>query len=311
MSYWQPTATLAALQRRARLLADIRAFLLDRQVLEVEVPQLSKAGGTDVNIELLKIDGENRWLASSPEFPLKRLVAAGYGDVYALQKVFRRGESGKRHNSEFTMLEWYRVGFDEFQLMSEVEDLCRATIEMPAAMRLSYRDTFRQFADIDPFAISNLELAERGADLSGLSPDDLSRDGWLDVLFSHLVEPKLQSPVFVFDFPASQAALAQIDTRDYGDVARRFELIYQGVELANGYFELTDAQSQLARFEADITLRTQRQQPVTTIDQHLLSALQSGMPSCSGVAMGVDRLCMLAMQTKRLAEVLSFDDNNA
>ena len=311
MASWRPTASLQSLQRRAKILSGLRQFFAEREILEVEVPLLSAAGGTDLNIELLKIEGENRWLASSPEFPLKRLVAAGYGDVYALQKVFRKGESGRRHNSEFTMLEWYRVGFDEFLLMDEVEALCQRILNMPTALRVSYQTLFVDNINVDPFAASDFELAELGAKLSGLEPLSLDRDGWLDIIFSHAIEPTLKNPVFIFDFPASQSALAQIASRDYGQVARRFELVYGGVELANGYFELTDAAEQQRRFERELALRAQQDKPTVAIDQHLIAALSAPMPRCAGVAMGVDRICMLAGNTQTLAEVISFDDNNA
>ncbi|RMA82328.1 EF-P lysine aminoacylase EpmA [Umboniibacter marinipuniceus] len=311
MVSWRPTASLQSLQQRAKILADIRQFLAKRGILEIEVPLLSAAGGTDLNIELLKIEGEDRWLASSPEFPLKRLVAAGYGDVYALQKVFRKGESGRRHNSEFTMLEWYRVGFDEFQLMDEVEALCQAVFNMPAATQVSYRKLFIDSVNLDPFTINDTELAAVGAGLSGLDPTALARDGWLDVIFSHAIEPELDAPVFIFDFPASQSALAKITNRDYGQVAQRFELVYQGVELANGYFELTDGEEQRQRFERELALRAHQKKAVVAMDEHLIAALNSAMPSCAGVAMGVDRICMLAAATQTLSEVISFDDNNA
>ena len=311
MTSWRPTASLQSLQRRAKILSGLRQFFAEREILEVEVPLLSAAGGTDLNIELLKIEGENRWLASSPEFPLKRLVAAGYGDVYALQKVFRKGESGRRHNSEFTMLEWYRVGFDECQLMDEVEALCQRILNMPTASRVSYQTLFVDSINVDPFAASDVELAELGAKLSGLEPLSLDRDGWLDIIFSHAIEPTLKKPVFIFDFPASQSALAQTASRDYGQVARRFELVFGGVELANGYFELTDAAEQQQRFERELALRVQQDKPMVVIDQHLIAALNAPIPSCAGVAMGVDRICMLAENTQTLAEVISFDDNNA
>ncbi|WP_298633028.1 EF-P lysine aminoacylase EpmA [uncultured Umboniibacter sp.] len=311
MTSWRPTASLQSLQQRAKILSGLRKFFAEREVLEVEVPLLSAAGGTDLNIELLKIEGEDRWLASSPEFPLKRLVAAGYGDVYALQKVFRKGESGRRHNSEFTMLEWYRVGFDEFQLMDEVEALCQRILRMPPASRVSYRSLFVDAINVDPFVASDDELAKLGAELTGLEPLALDRDGWLDIIFSHAIEPKLANPVFIFDFPASQSALAQLCSRDYGQVARRFELVYGGLELANGYFELTDGAEQYQRFTRELRLRTQQNKPTVALDQNLIDALNTSMPGCAGVAMGVDRLCMLDANTQTLSEVISFDDKNA
>ncbi len=311
MTSWRPSASLQSLQQRAKILSDLRQFFAELEILEVEVPLLSAAGGTDLNIELLKIEGEDRWLASSPEFPLKRLVAAGYGDVYALQKVFRKGESGRRHNSEFTMLEWYRVGVDEFQLMDEVEALCQRILAMPKATRVSYRSLFINTINVDPFVVSDLELAKLGAELSGLEPLSLERDGWLDIVFSHAIEPKLTNPVFIFDFPASQSALAQTANRDYGQVARRFELVYGGVELANGYFELTDGTEQHRRFARELALRARQGKPTVAIDQHLIDALNASMPSCAGVAMEVDRISMRVANTQTLSEVLSFDDNNA
>ncbi len=306
MTHWKPTAPLANLQKRAQILHDIRCFMQRGDVLELESPMMSQSGGQDVNIELIAADA--MWLASSPEFPLKRAVAAGYGDVYSLQRVFRAGESGRRHNTEFTMLEWYRIGYSLEQLMSEVEALCQSVVEMPPAAVKSYRSLFLEHTELDPFADSDKQrLAELGSKLSGIEIDQLDFDGWLDVIFSHLIEPKLSAPTFVYNFLPSQAALSRIEVIDGVSVARRFELIWRGVELANGYHELNDADEQRQRFARDRLIRSERNQPLYPIDDRLLEAV-GHLPDCAGVAMGVDRLVMLACNTDTIEDVLLFPD---
>lgn len=309
MPDWRPTASLEHLQLRARLLSATRNFFESRSVLEVEVPILSCAGGTDMNIELFEVQNA-RLLASSPEFPLKRLVAAGYGAVYSLGKVFRFGESGRRHNTEFTMLEWYRPNWSMEQLMAEVEALLVHLLQMPNARYVTYRDVFIEYAGIDPFTQTTAQLADLGHALSQLDKTQLDRDGWLDIIFSHLVEPKLTQPTFMYNFPSSQAALAKIDHSGTHPVARRFELVWQGVELANGYDELIDADEQLARFQDDNRRREELGKPLYPIDMNLVEALKE-MPATSGVAIGFDRVVMKAVGTNCLADIVSFSDQNA
>lgn len=291
-----------ALYERAHLYRFIRQFFAERLVLEVETPVVSRYPVCDPNIEPIQtVDG--RYLQTSPEYPMKRLLCAGSGDIYQICKVFRRGEYGQRHNPEFSLLEWYRCGFDLPMLMDEVATLVGSLLglESPEVTTFSYRQVMMQFAGIDPFVSSDAELRDLGKQIAGADLQ-LGRDGWLDVLMSHVVEPALpaQQLVFVRDFPPSQAALARLRINEEGvEVAERFELFYRGTELANGYNELSDADEQRRRFVRDAGERAP--------DDNLLAALQQGLPECSGVALGLDRVLMHRLSASCLAEVISFD----
>ncbi|MGD8742216.1 MAG: EF-P lysine aminoacylase EpmA [Granulosicoccaceae bacterium] len=310
---WRPSASLATIRKRAELLQQIRAFFLARDVLEVETPLLSAAGNTDPNIESMSVcpGHDTYYLQTSPEFPMKRLLAAGSGSIYQVCKVFRQGESGRFHNPEFTMLEWYRAGFDHHLLMAEVEQLLLQVLgqRITASHRLTYQDAFLQHAGFDPLTISNDELVSRAAELGfaeviGLTVDD--RDAWLELLFDQVVVPALPTGaiVFIHDYPASQAALAQV--RESDGVAERFEVYIDGVELANGFHELLDAAEQLRRFEQDNRIRSGRGQGQVKPDQNLIAGLASGMPACAGVALGLDRLLMLLLDVDHIQDVLPF-----
>jgi lysyl-tRNA synthetase class 2 len=316
---WQPRAEHATLQSRARLLASLRAFFSSRDVLEVETPILSRAGTVDPAIDSFATT-DGRWLQTSPEFPMKRLVAAGSGPIYQVARVFRIDEAGRHHNPEFTMLEWYRPGFDHHALMDEVEGLLRALGiggEEPLA-RLTYREAFIRHAAIDPFIASLESLRLACEALPGGAPEtpvgDASeqRDWYCDLLMSHRVGPSLgkEQPVFLLDFPASQAALARI-RRDDPPVAERFEVFWRGIELANGFHELADAGEQRARFERDHARRVAAGRPTPPIDEHLLAALAQGFPDCAGVALGLDRLLMLLLGHAHIGQVLAMDDDRA
>jgi lysyl-tRNA synthetase class 2 len=318
-SDWQPTATRATLQLRAQLNRMIREFFHARGVLEVETPILSEAGNTDPNIESLRtsFDGpahagaRERWLRTSPEYPLKRLLAAGIGDCYELGRVFRNGEAGHRHNPEFTLLEWYRVGWDHHRLMDEVVELVAAALAMvgrSAPVRtLSYRALFEQYAGVDPH-LCPVDALRRQLTSFNIQPDGLQRNDWLDLVLTHRIEPQLATTdmiTLVHDYPASQAALARIRPGD-PPLAERFECYVGGVELANGYHELADAGEQRARFEADLAKRRGRGAIESPIDDRLLAALEHGLPPCAGVALGVDRLMMLLRGADGIDEVLAF-----
>ena len=320
-------ARLAALRLRASLYATLRAFFAEHGVLEVETPVLSRAGNTDPNIASFSLtfsgrtDGAppQRWLRTSPEFPLKRLLAEGVGDCYELGRVFRDGEAGGRHNPEFTMLEWYRVGRDHRWLANETVDLVRLALRLvgrEARVRtLSYRDLFRERLDIDPFLASEDALRQALGDVL-IDPAGLQRDDWLDLLVTHRLQPAFAADDIhvVHDYPASQCALARL-RQDPGDdvpVAERFEVFLGPLELANGYHELRDAAEQRARFEHDRAVRAARGHAATPIDDALLAALagldgNAGLPPCAGVALGVDRLLMAMLGTDRIADVLAFD----
>ena len=317
---WRPNASTEILQLRARMLQQLRAFFAARQVLEVETPLLSRAAVTDQHIESFKLTSQQQdyYLHTSPEFAMKRLLAAGNGSIYQVCKVFRQGEAGRKHNPEFSMLEWYRVGFDQHALMNELDELVRALLaESPlgVTVKLTYRNALQRFADIDPFTASAAELKQCAAqhgvsDVSGMELAD--KDSWLDLLMTHVVEPALpaNAPVFVYDYPASQASLAKIRNNEQ-PVAERFELYINSMELANGFHELTDATQQRQRFEHDLQLRQQNQLPAVPIDEKFLAALSHGLPECAGVAVGLDRLVMLAAGVHDIREVLSFDFDRA
>jgi lysyl-tRNA synthetase class 2 len=318
---WGPTAGIDALRLRARLNAAIRAFFAERGVLEVETPVFSRGGNTEPNIASFQLefsgrtDGapRTRWLRTSPEYPLKRLLAAGTGDCYELGRVFRDGEAGGRHNPEFTMLEWYRVGWDHRRLAEEAAELVRAALVLVGRgarlEQVSYRDLYRSRLGIDPFLAPDDELRATLGDVV-VDPEGLVRDDWLDLLMTHRLQPGFDPSVMlvVHDWPATQCALARLRRGDDGiAVAERFELYLGPVELANGYHELADAAEQRARFGRDLAVRGDRGAPQPPLDEAFLAALAHGLPDCAGVALGVDRLLMAMLGTGRIADVLAFD----
>ena len=317
---WQPTASVKNLLTRAKLLAEIRRFFTDRGLLEVETPVLSEFGVTDVHLatfstEFISPFGEQSktlWLSTSPEYHMKRLLAAGSGPIFQIGKVFRNEEAGNRHNPEFTMLEWYRPHFDMYRLINEVDDLLQQILECPPAESMSYQFAFQQYVGLDPLSADLSELVEKAEKHQLIGAENESRDTLLQFLFSTVVEPQIgqEAPVVVYHFPASQAALAQISSEDLR-VAERFEFYYKGLELANGFHELSDAREQLRRFQQDNLQREKMGLPVRAIDMRLLAALQAGIPNCSGVALGVDRLLMIAMGTESIKDVISFAIDNA
>jgi len=314
MTDWQPTASAENLKARARLLRDIRSYFSGQAVMEVETPLISMAGNTDPEIQSVRTDGGG-YLRTSPEFPLKRLLAAGSGDIFELGRVFRSGEAGRNHNPEFTMLEWYRTTFDYHQLMDEVAALVihcgQGKFDTWSQQKLSYKQLFQRYLDLDPFTADTDEL-KNTANKHGISDIELGRRQWLDLLISHFIQPALPENclTFVYDFPADQAALANIRQED-PPVAERFELYLGRTELANGYQELTDAAEQQRRFEYENAQREIRGEPVYKIDKHLLAALTHGMPECAGVALGVDRLLMAICDAESLDEVVAFPFSRA
>jgi lysyl-tRNA synthetase class 2 len=306
------------LQQRARLLAEVRCFFAARDVLEVTTPVLSQAGNSDPNIDsfVTRYNGPQRggsatrYLRTSPEFFHKRLLAAGSGDICEIASVFRDGECGPRHNPEFTLLEWYRIGIDHHRLMDEVEALVHAAAAafgrtLAPARRLTFQRAFIECAGIDPLVADEEALWQV---LSGFAIEraGLGRDDALDLIRSHIVEPALarEPALFIHAFPASQAALARIDPDD-PRVARRFELYLGGSEIANGYHELGDAGEQRARFERDLAIRRTRGVSEPAIDEHLLAALPS-MPDCAGVALGIERLHQWLVGARLIDEVIAF-----
>lgn len=321
---WQPSASIETLRERARLMANVRAFFAKRNVLEVETPVLGQGGSTDVHLvslhTLARTDrGQRRlWLQTSPEFHMKRLLAAGSGPIFQLAKSFRDGEVGARHNIEFTMLEWYRPQFSLNELIDEATTLVMALLpNFPGSVvHYRYRELFHTHLAVDPFT-SSLDklrtLASERAQMPAHALADEGRDTCLDLLMSMVIEPKLghKELSVVTDYPTSQAALARRHQDADGEwVASRFELYLNGIELANGYDELTDAVEQRLRFSEDNAERRRLGLPEVDIDEHLLAALEYGMPEGAGVALGIDRLIQLALGKARLEDVLAFSTPN-
>ncbi|WP_432471885.1 EF-P lysine aminoacylase EpmA [Amphritea sp. HPY] len=319
---WQATAPIENLRRRAEIFAQIRRFFVVRDVLEVETPLMTTAAVSDPYIDTIECryhpvpeqQESARYLQSSPEYAMKRLLASGSGSIFQICKAFRNGESGRRHNPEFTMLEWYRVGYDHRQLMDEVEALIAPILGLNQCHRLSYGELFQQYLNVDPHTASVTELKQIALSRIELEMDDDNRDNWLNLLMSHVIEPQLvgQGGVFVYDYPASQAALAKTSEDASGrSVACRFELFINGVELANGYHELTDGAEQARRFDLDIAQRKAEGLPQRPVDNQLVAALTAGMPDCAGVAIGLDRLVMLALGAVEIKDVIGLPFDRA
>lgn len=308
-----PTCSRETWVKRQTLMARVREFFVRRNALEVETPVLSAYGGTDPQLDYFEIEDPKRFMMTSPEFHMKRLLAANFGDIFQITKSFRKDEFGGHHNNEFSMVEWYRVGMPQDKLMDEVEDLVSEILgKRLNARRTRWIDAFRNYAGVDPFCEKLTDFAD--ACLSRQIPvpeksETLTREDWWDYMMVFLVEPALASngPEFILDYPPSQAALAQTYTDSDGYTwARRFELFVNQVELCNGYTELTDAVEQRRRFNADLEIRKGMDKPLPPIDERFLAALESGMPACSGVALGLDRLFMLALGKEEIADVILF-----
>ena len=319
---WMPSASIEQLQQRADILALIRSFFYERKVMEVDTPAMSHATVTDVHLHTFQTDfvgpgyadGVHLYFMTSPEFHMKRLLAAGSGAIYQINKAFRNEEAGRFHNPEFTMLEWYRPAFDHHQLMDEMNELLKLVLKCDDAERMTYQQAFINVLGVCPLEASMDELRVVAAclGLSDIADVEEDRDTLLQLLFSMGVEEKIGQtvPVCVYDFPASQAALAKINPED-PRVAERFEVYFKGIELANGFHELDNAKEQLARFEDDNTKRKSMGLIEQPIDYHLIAALEAGFPDCAGVALGIDRLIMLAMGEKHIDQVMAFPFDRA
>jgi lysyl-tRNA synthetase class 2 len=323
---WRPSASRERVQQRAALLRRAREFFAARAVTEVDTPIVINSPVSDVHIHsaVVRLSSDPAtggaapplYLHTSPEYAMKRLLAAGSGDIYQICHVVRGFECGRLHNPEFTLIEWYRVGFSLAALMDEVEALVRALLgaRAPAsAERISYRDAFLRELGLDPFSAPERALAQAarplalgGAGAGGATRGAMSRDDWLELLMGAIVGPRLglRTLTFVHGYPASQAALARLDAAD-PRVAQRFELYCAGIELANGFHELASSAEQRARFEADNAERRRLGWPVSALDERLLAALGE-LPDCAGVALGFDRTLMLAVGAASLEEVLPF-----
>jgi len=321
---WRPTAPIENIRLRAELLAKTRQFFAARDVLEVETPLLSVATVSDPQLQSFSTCYNGSGLAAdtqlylqtSPEAAMKRLLAAGSGSIYQICKAFRDGEYGARHNPEFTMLEWYRVDYDHFALMDEVETLVQTLLGLDCEFeRVTYQALFECYLGLDPHRASLDDLVRCASDAgisTGLNEADIGRDGWLDLLMSHLIEPHLGQtvPLFIYDYPASQAALAKVRPGEVA-LAERFELYIAGVELANGYHELCDGREFLRRFESDALQRKAERHLRSELNHRLRAALDSGLPASAGVALGFDRLLMLAAGCDSISGVVIFTVANA
>ena len=322
-STWQSSASLSVLHSRAAMLARIRAYFAAQEVEEVQTPLLSAAAVSDPAIESVAAtpaSGSRLFLQTSPEYPMKRLLAAGFGDCYQVCPVFRDGESGRLHNPEFTMIEWYRLDYGVGEMQHDVDRLLRVACaeirSFPPTRSITYRDAIRDACGLDCRHASPAEiraaLAARG--IEPANADDWDRDAWLDLVMGAVAGPSLghDAPAFVNDYPASQAALSRLRAEPDGtQVAERFELYVDGLELANGFRELGDAQEQRRRFERDLRVREERGQVRNPLDERLLAALAHGLPDCAGVALGFDRLVMAALRLPSLAHAMAFPGDRA
>jgi len=323
---WQPTLTWHNAQKRAKILQKIRQFFAGRDVVEVETPALSQGTVTDVYLDAIscKYDflayspaghSTELFLQTSPEFHMKRLLASGYGCIYSIAKAFRHEEAGQYHNPEFTMLEWYRIGFDQFDLMSEVAELLQVVLGCNKPLFISYQDIFLKAVSVDPLAVTFDELVEvlsKHGKSAGWLIEMSDEDLLLQHIFTEIIEPTIgiNEPQFIYDFPIAQASLAKRSSDD-PRVAQRFECYFNGIELVNGFNELTDANEQVERFKQDNTKRLAQGLKERPIDKRFVDALKHGLPQCSGVALGIDRLVMLALDSKDISEVLSFSIEQA
>lgn len=310
-SDWRPGASRFAIEARADLLVTIRSWFSEREILEVETPMLSRWGNSDPNIRSVSTDSTSkRYLRTSPEYAMKRLLAAGFRDIYELGRVFRAGEKGRYHNPEFTLLEWYRCGLSYMNLATEVCELIRfcskGQFEDWPVRRVTYREVFLEHTGLDPFFCDESDLSLAASE-RGLQAGPMEQQEWLDLLLSQVVEPNLpgESITIIHDFLPEQAALARIRPGN-PPVAERFEVYLGQLELANGYQELTDSREQLGRFEKERKLKRSRGDEPAPLDTALIEALRQGLPECSGVALGVDRLLMSLLKLEHIDAVLPF-----
>ena len=325
MSNWKTNTTIETLKCRAALLSTVRHFFQKNNTLEVDTPTLSQSTTPDPNIESFttQYNAQQYYLHTSPEFPMKRLLAAGIGAIYQICKVFRQGEAGRNHNPEFTMIEWYQPGLPYHALMAQVDELVgellKDKISLKETVFISYQNIFEQYLGINPFICDvnklNGVLKENNIELVN-SEIKLNKDALLDLIITHLIQPRLPKnvPVFIYDYPETQAALANIRKAN-GDnefnVAERFELYINSIELANGYQELLDANEQRRRFENENKQREQADLQIIPIDENLIAALDYGIPAVSGVALGLDRLVMLATGMDSISDVIAFTIDEA
>lgn len=311
---------LELLRQRAQTWQQIRDFFDVRGVLEVETPVLSQHTVTDVHLQSFQTQyhtgnfSQTYYLQTSPEYAMKRLLSQGSGPIFQICKSFRNeGEFGRLHNPEFSMLEWYRPGFDHHQLMDEMDELLQAVLACPKAIKKSYQEIFLEYLNIDALTCSTQSLQDYLREHELIDGSQFDRDTCLQLLLAHFIEPQLgfTAPVFIYDFPSTQAALSKIRYHADPPVAERFEVYIQGWEIANGFHELTNPREQLKRFQADQVERQKRGLNIPEIDQRFIQALEQGIPSCAGVALGLDRLLMIKTQSQQISDVISFSWDEA
>jgi len=310
---WKPTASRGLLESRAAILNRVRNFFAERNILEVETPLLANSSVTDPNIEIFETKSQQKkYLQPSPEYAMKRLLCAGSGPIFQITKAFRSQEVGRYHNPEFTILEWYRPGYDYHKLMLEVFELIKVCLDRSKCEKISYREIFYSFLEVDPFTASKEELLSVARRYLDDVTSELTRTEILDLLMGNILQPKLggEEVCFIFDYPEDQAALAKLRIDNGVAIAERFELFIDGVELANGYTELADASEQRMRFFSDNQLRIETSKEPRSIDERFMAALEAGLPFCSGVAVGLDRLLMLQAGCLSIGETLAFSWDN-
>lgn len=309
---WRPQASIEALKKRSALIQKIRGFFINQGYLEVETPVMGAFGVTDVYLEAIPVEcmGQAYALQTSPEYHMKRLLAAGSGPIFQIIRAFRDDESGRWHHPEFSMLEWYRPGVNHLEMIQEISLFFQEILQTKPLKQFTYQEVFQNICDIDPLntSVSSLnEVLVKHALDNILDKDEPDIDQYLFLIMSHVIEPELSKygmPIAITDFPASQAALARIE---HG-VALRFEVYYQGIELANGFYELTDADEQLKRFQSDLAKRREKGQKASPIDMRLIDAMRYGLPQSTGVALGIDRLIALALNQESIHSVIAFRD---
>jgi lysyl-tRNA synthetase class 2 len=323
---WQSKISWEVAQQRAKITQEIRSFFYARHIIEVETPLISRGTVTDVYLDSFACkynylnkqrlsDATEMYLQTSPEFSMKRLLASGYGSIFQICKAFRHEEHGKHHNPEFTILEWYRLNYNHFQLMDEVDEFLQCIMHCESGERLTYQQAFQQHLNIDPLECTSTKLKKILSDnnISGdWINDEQDIDVLLQVLFSECIETKIgnERPCFIYNYPKNQSSLAKISKND-PRVAERFECYYKGVELANGFNELTNSSEQQHRFESDNQKRKLLGKEMKSLDKLFLNALEQGLPECSGVAVGIDRLIMLALNKPNIASIMTFNITNA
>lgn len=311
---WKSSMTRQQLVARNNIIRKIRDFFEARGVIEVETPILSNAAVTDVHLDSFTTEylGRNLYLNTSPEYHMKRLLACNSGSIFQICKCFRYEPTSKKHNPEFTMLEWYRTGYKLQRLLDEVEDLFKLFFDIEILERYTYDFTFKKFLGISALDATQEQLATMAANLGLVNAQEMDKDSLLEFLFSSHIEPHLgmQNPVAIYNYPATQAALAQITPED-PRTAQRAEVFYKGMELANGFFELTDVVQQEERFKLDLVERKEEGKDLIKPDLRFLAALNHGMPSSAGIALGLDRFIMLALNAPKISQVMTFTVDNA